>query len=208
MDRKIDTIANGGVEYLFAVGAGVYGKKTPLSQEQRTYIENINWGKNILNDIDSNYQLLEEPLFADLKEFCNQCVSEYYNGLLQIPAEIEIVLSWANRTLPGEAHHLHRHPNSVVSGVYYLDNTEDCPIEFHSPALPNNPYSHPPTEFTVLNSDSRSLAVQANTAVCFPSYLWHQVPKSRARTPRYSIAFNAFFKKGQEIGSYATSLQL
>lgn len=206
MNRSTNTIQKGSVEYPFAIGIGVYQKNTEPTKEEINYIENIDWQRNIGNDIGDNYQLFRNPIFTDLSRFCNEAVNEYYQGLLQYDTKLDVVLSWANRTVPGEQHHLHRHPNSVISGVYYYDSTELCPIELHSPWLPMNPYSDKPREYTYLNSDVRQLAVEANTAICFPSFLWHQVPKSRDTKARYSVAFNAFFSKGQTVGQFASAL--
>ena len=44
--------------------------------------------------------------------------------------EIYITISWINYTETNQYHHAHSHPNSVISGVYYIETDESDTITF------------------------------------------------------------------------------
>jgi hypothetical protein len=78
--------------------------------------------RNVGNIVSSNNQILDEPEMSNLKNFVTNQLNKY---LLQVykpkfSIEIFVTQSWINWTKKGEYHHKHDHPNSFVSGVFYL----------------------------------------------------------------------------------------
>ena len=88
---------------------------------------------------------------------------------------------WATVHYNGISHLTHTHPNSLVSGVYYVQVPEDNYglLLLEDPRGPFPPF------------DNR-VKIQPHTGdiVIFPSWLPHQVTQTSSVTPRISIAFN------------------
>jgi uncharacterized protein (TIGR02466 family) len=194
---------------LFVTSVGKYTNGNSITKEQKEYIKNLDWGNNgDANKIGYDFNLLEQDIFKDIKSFCIECVDHYYNELLSHNSKLKIIASWANKTEFGEYHRHHKHPNSVISGVYYFDNTTHAPITLHNPNLNINPYHDTVSRPGPLNLGGMDIAMADNSLLLFPSYVWHEVKRSKSKNTRYSIAFNTFFEKDQVIGNYATHLPL
>lgn len=88
---------------------------------------------------------------------------------------------WATFHFSGISHLIHTHPNSLVSGVYYVDIPED---NFGLLLLedPRGPY--PPFDNRI------KIKPSTGDIIIFPSWLPHQVSPTSNINPRISIAFN------------------
>lgn len=169
----------------------------PFTQEQLDLVHNTPIGKSVGNRSSVSRRILEEPAFAELKKFAQQCLDEWMNDIFcprdPEAAKLELTQSWLNYTQPGGYHHAHYHPNSVVSGVIYIkaDNELD-EIQFQqdTPKLwfIDNDRSN---EF---NSNQYHVPVKTGDVVLFPSQMYHGVPELQGTLPRISLAFNSFFK--------------
>ena len=104
-----------------------------------------------------------------------------------------ITQSWLNYTETNQYHHKHEHPNSLVSGVFYINADEDNDkIRFFS-----NKYEviRPEiNEFNLFNSTTWWFPVKTNDIVLFPSSLTHCVDIKKGTNTRISLAFNVFIK--------------
>lgn len=105
--------------------------------------------------------------------------------------ELEINNIWININPPGSYNHLHNHVGSVLSGVYYVDSTEqhggiqferNDSAEYH---IPENVRKE--TYYTCTRA---SYAGKTNGLYIFPGWLKHSVQGNRANTDRISISFN------------------
>jgi hypothetical protein len=94
----------------------------------------LNVTKNTGNTTSVDRYIFEEPAMAGLKSFVQFYINYYMNEIEcpYNPVEAYITQSWLNYTQPGEFHHKHEHPNSFISGVFYIatDSTKDK-ITFH-----------------------------------------------------------------------------
>jgi uncharacterized protein (TIGR02466 family) len=100
---------------------------------------------------------------------------------------------WGNITHPNHRHHLHIHPNCLLSGILYVRTPKDCgPTAFGDPrpgAAMLQPShwemnSHNMTAFVVVPEKGRLMI--------WPSYLPHAVENGRANVEedRIVVAFN------------------
>ena len=100
-------------------------KLTPLEikflnkKEKDTY---NNEGNITSND---NYVLNEKP-FLNLKNELDLKVKEYFDKIICPSNKVKpyITQSWLNYTKRNQYHHRHQHPNSLVSGVFYINADE------------------------------------------------------------------------------------
>ena len=83
--------------------------------------------KNNGNVNTADNYILNQPELADIKKVLDVYVNEFYFNILCVKDKVKpyITQSWINYTKSGEFHHRHAHPNSMVSGVLYLDSDKD-----------------------------------------------------------------------------------
>jgi uncharacterized protein (TIGR02466 family) len=160
--------------------------------------------KNLGNVTSNNKNVLELSELLDLKKDIMVYVEDYMNKIIQAPDNVSsyITQSWLNYTKQNEWHHKHEHPNSYISGVYYVDADEKTDKIFFY----NNTYEQiniHPKEWNMYNSKSWWLPVKTNELILFPSHLTHMVEVKAGKNIRTSLAFNTFLK-----GNLGNSIEL
>ena len=114
---------------------------------------------------------------------------------------------WANVSFRGYAHHRHRHPNNLLSGVYYVKiPPRSGQIVFHDPRPQAGVLVPSFSEYTQQNSAKHTFNVAEGCLLFFPSWLEHHVESHDAEEERISIAFN-LVPKGR-LGSESGLLEL
>ena len=150
---------------------------------------------NVGNSTSENSYIFNTRLY-NLKEFCEKQIKIYVNEIISPKKELDfyITQSWLNVTKPGESHHQHNHPNSIISGVFYVSTVEDDEIMFYDPnTIEKSRMKFEVTEYNLWNSNTWSVSVKKNDLVLFPSWMGHSVSQNEnATTDRISIAFNVF----------------
>tara|TARA_B110000240_G_scaffold180532_1_gene211597 strand:+ start:23 stop:718 length:696 start_codon:yes stop_codon:yes gene_type:complete len=151
------------------------------------------------NSISSDLYTLESDELNDIKKVLTDSVNEYFKKIIIPDEEVELYItnSWINVNKNGEAHHLHKHTNSMVSGVLYIDTCEGDTISFsneNSEVFGNLKFNDiPKTKWTVHEWDIPAIN---NRLIIFPSSLLHFV-KPRPNTctgSRISLSFNTWIK--------------
>jgi len=199
----------GLVEPIFAIPMYRNILSKGLTKEQIAFIEKNKKDilKNEGNTFTKNVAILEDKIFKDLKKELLLMLKEYYEIVLCCTNDIKpyITQSWLNYTEDNQYHHKHEHPNSIISGVVYLDAGKDIEeISFFRSR--NSSFEFDSNQFNIYNSISMSVPVQSGHVVMFPSEVTHMVrTKSRNHT-RVSLAFNTFFKG--KVGTPASLKQL
>jgi uncharacterized protein (TIGR02466 family) len=106
--------------------------------------------------------------------------------------------AWANVVRAGNYAKPHVHPNSNVSGVYYVDVGDAANDDQHSGVIEFiDPRQRPgmfETEGTV-PFDGYRIAPTTGALLLFPSWLYHYVHPYRGTRPRVSVAFNVTIQK-------------
>ena len=167
-------------------------KLTPLEtkflnkKEKDTY---NNEGNITSND---NYVLNEKP-FLNLKNELDLKVKEYFDKIICPSNKVKpyITQSWLNYTKRNQYHHKHQHPNSLVSGVFYINADEKLDkIKFFKEDY--QPIKLEIKEYNLFNSQSWWFTVKTGDIVLFPSSLTHMVETKDGDNIRTSLAFNVF----------------
>lgn len=106
-------------------------------------------------------------------------------------ADMAIQSLWANRNGPGDYNAQHVHPNSFLSGSYYLAVPPDSGnIEIADPVRERVMDAYP------LRTDAKhhmrriEYRCRDGLLIMFPSWLSHGVQPNRSTEMRYSLAFN------------------
>lgn len=104
---------------------------------------------------------------------------------------MEITGCWAIVNGKMASNSVHNHPNSILSGVYYLQAPENCgAISFHDPRSAAQMLMPPMTEFSPWTLPKISYKPQAGTMLLFPSWLSHNVEMNMSEKVRISLSFN------------------
>jgi uncharacterized protein (TIGR02466 family) len=149
--------------------------------------------KNFGNRITANNYVLEDKILDGLKSLLENKLQEYFFDVYKTKeATPYITQSWINFTDQNEFHHNHKHPNSFISGVFYLQAIENDRIVFTSNH--DNMFEFQSEEFTLFNSKTWWIPVEDNTVIFFPSNMSHEVLKNNTDRTRISLAFNCFIK--------------
>ncbi len=201
-------MSNSKIMDLFPTPLYITNINKPISQQQLDYLLNAPKIENMGNLRGEDGYVLNQPMFAELKQFIMQCIKEYIVSVYSNPnLDVYITQSWANYTKPKEFHHKHSHPNSFISGVFYVNaKPEEDMIKF---------YKDKPAFFDLLkgqpnnyNSQDVAILVETGDLVLFPSNFVHEVPPTTSEETRISIAFNTFIRGyiGDEQSSTALYL--
>lgn len=142
-----------------------------------------------LNDLPQRMSVFDElkrRLDRHAKAFAEQLHYDLRGGKLRLDS------LWVNILKPGAAHSGHIHPHSVISGTVYVETPpgasalklEDPRLPLMMAAPPRRPDAPEDAQAFVY------LQPQPGTVYMWESWLRHEVPANRAKTPRVSVSFN------------------
>jgi uncharacterized protein (TIGR02466 family) len=177
---------------LFPVAVGKFNLGRAFTTEEFFFVDNQPVHNNMGNTTSDNHYVFKDEALADLNGFVESSLDEYFKTIYAPKHEVKlrITQSWLNYTKEGQFHHKHAHPNSLISGVFYLkaDATKDK-IYFFKDGYQQ--IKLPTEQFNLYNSDSWWISVAAGDLVLFPSSLTHMVETVQG-DERISLAFNTF----------------
>lgn len=181
------------IHNLFPIPIGRYELDRDLTDKELSFLKTQETRSNTGNITSTNNTILKSEELVDLKSFIESKVSDYFTEIYRPKNKIELKItqSWTNYTENGQYHHKHEHPNSFVSGVFYIqaDKAKDK-IYFY-----RNGYQQikiPPSDWNLWNSESWWFEVGTGDLVLFPSSLTHMVHTVESDKTRISLAFNTF----------------
>ena len=119
-----------------------------------------------------------------------QEVAEFLHWDLQ-KIRFNITSCWAIVNGKLASNSVHNHPNSILSGVYYLKAPENCGgIYFCDPRPAAQMLIPPVTEFNLTTYPKVSYKAHEGTMILFPSWLLHGVELNMSEEVRVSLSFN------------------
>jgi uncharacterized protein (TIGR02466 family) len=168
-----------------------------LTNKELSFIDKIklDCNKNEGNITSNNNYILNEKPFTNIKKELDLKVQDYFNKVISPANNITpyITQSWLNYTETNQYHHKHQHPNSLVSGVFYIN----CHEEHDKIKFFNDTYKTIKPEvkdWNIWNSESWWFSVKTGDIILFPSSLTHMVETKEGDNTRISLAFNVFIK--------------
>jgi uncharacterized protein (TIGR02466 family) len=166
-----------------------------LNKKEIMAINKLKKNKNKGNTVSENSYVLELPIFNNLKKELNVFIKDYFKNVLTSNDNTEpyITQSWINYTKKNEFHHEHKHPNSLISGVFYInaDDKNDS-IKFYKDNYQQ--IELVPEQWNLFTSTLWWFAVKTKNIFLFPSSLKHSVDIKKGNNLRISLAFNIFIK--------------
>lgn len=135
-----------------------------------------------------------DPAFADLKKALDPHARAFAQALHLDLGRRKLALDsiWINVLAPGGVHSGHIHPNSALSGAYYVDVPKGAAaLRLEDPRLPQM-MAAPPRSDDAPESEQSFVYVapRAGEVLMWESFVRHEVPPNAARRPRISISFN------------------
>ena len=183
------------INNLFPTAVGSFELGRDLSKLEQKFLFNLETRPNQGNVTSANNYVLRDNRLSSLRLFLNNSLQEYFQATMspQDNVKLEITQSWINYTKTGQYHHKHTHPNSIISGVFYIQASKEIDKLFFY----NESYEQikiVPKEFHVYNSESWWLPVETGRLLLFPSSLTHMVATTSGEDDRISMSFNTFYK--------------
>jgi uncharacterized protein (TIGR02466 family) len=104
---------------------------------------------------------------------------------------------WGNITHPNHRHHMHVHPNCLLSGIVYIKTPQNCgPTMFASPRQLSRMLEPVYTAKNEINSDVFVFPAEKGRMLIWPSHLPHAVEHGTANEDedRIVVAFNVMIR--------------
>ena len=123
----------------------------------------------------------------------------------------KILSSWLNRHPPKHSARKHTHPNSMFTGVLYIDCPENSgdivfSMPFSTPTWTTGTIQPQVKEYNILNSRDWILSTQTGMCILFPSHLEHHVTPNESNQDRYALGFNVMLEgdiaNNKEVGEF------
>lgn len=185
------------IQNLFPTPVYISMLNRKLNKKELSFIDKIKSDtyKNEGNTTSNNNYILEEKEFSKLKLDLDLVIQDYFNRIVSPKNNIEpyITQSWLNYTNENEYHHMHAHPNSLISGVFYINSNDKFDkIKFFKQQY--EAIQLEAKEWNIWNSKSWWFPVKTGDIMLFPSSLTHMVENKQGDNTRISLAFNVFIK--------------
>lgn len=193
---------------LFPTCVAQYKLDRDFTEEEVKTFHSVNeMEQNLGNLISLDKNVLDIVGLKEIKKFILKSVSDYISEIYKPKNKIDsyITNSWINYINTGQYHHKHNHPNSFISGVFYLKASPGQDrIEFYSDRY--NQVQIQSEEYNRINSEKYFIGVSSGDLLLFPSRLSHEVEPSLNSEPRISLSFNTFVRG--YLGGYESMSEL
>ena len=139
-----------------------------------------NWASVETNVLDlPDWKLLKDVVQTEL----DLILKDFYKLDLS-NIKLVVTQSWLNVNNDSEYHPMHTHTNSMLSGIIYLNTSEEDAIRFT-----DNKFN---TRMSFVSIPNMVLPVKKGDIILFDSQLPHSVDATKRKEKRVSLAFNTF----------------
>lgn len=148
----------------------------------------------IANQSSVNKQVLSAPQMRDIRRVIEEHLAQYMRTVFNTSnqVQLQITQSWLTLAGKGQSHHVHTHPNSVVSGVLYINLAQQDGISFYRNE-DNIWYELIRQQDNYFNASQYFVQSSVGDLLLFPSNVRHGVREVTADIQRVSLSFNTFF---------------
>ena len=196
---------------LFAVPVIRTALARGFSAEEMTYFQaQLKQPVNAISNLSSrNKNVLADPAMDALRELLQASLDNYFKTVFDTSNKVslKVTQSWLTLSRKGESHHSHVHPNSVVSGVMYINVAQEDGINFYRDQ-DSTWFELLRNQDTYHNAYRYFIPVKAGDILLFPSNLHHGVREVTEDVERVSLSFNTFFDGELGRDEFANSLKV
>jgi uncharacterized protein (TIGR02466 family) len=163
----------------------------------------------IANHSSRNKLVLDAAPMQALRATLQEHLDNYFRTVFDTSNDVrlQITQSWLTLTRRGESHHPHTHPNSIASGVLYINLAPNDGINF----LRNDDliwYELMRKNDNYYNASSYLINTEIGDIIIFPSNVKHAVKQVTENIERVSLSFNTFFEGELGRTEFANALRL
>lgn len=196
------------IHNLFPTPVQFFKLDRELEENEYSFLLNQKQRENSGNTSSVDNYILQNKKLSNLNRFIELSLNKYFKEIYAPSKNVKpyITQSWVNYCKKGQFHHVHAHPNSFVSGIFYIqaDANKDK-IYFFRDGY--RQLSIPTNDFNLYNSTSWWLEVKTGDLILFPSSLTHKVETVETDL-RMSLSFNTFLKGTLGVNYDLTELHL
>lgn len=195
----------------------LFGVPVYRASVNKDFISEINFLKSFelvqakKNCVSKNMYIFDFAELQDCKKICQEHLDIFVKNTFDCKQEFYITNSWMAISKPGESHHVHFHPNSIISGVLYLQAFDDCGdiIFHHKSSLRNNfDFTYDLNSYNIFNSQTWQYKITTGNIILFPSWVNHSVEENKSNQDRIILGFNTFVKGSFGQSEYSANLKL
>tara|TARA_R100000306_G_scaffold1901_1_gene4825 strand:+ start:97 stop:705 length:609 start_codon:yes stop_codon:yes gene_type:complete len=151
--------------------------------------------KNDGNTTSSDSYVLEHKVLKNLKKDLHTKVMDYFDKVVCTNNITPyITQSWINYTESDQFHLMHFHPNSLVSGIFYVSADKKVDTVTFRKSYLDDKIKLNATKYNIFNSSTCTYPVETGNILFFRSSLGHGVDKKKGNNIRISLSFNIFIK--------------
>jgi len=177
---------------VFPTPVQIYKYEDSIEKELK-HIESLEWKAQATNGNfrSKDSYLTKHEQLKKIIYFFKECIDDYCNTIVNSEQRLVITQLWGNKNPKGSKHHEHVHPNSIISGVFYLRNNPKLPpIQFSKSN--QHAIKLDPKKYNTFNAETFLLPCVAGELILFPSNLRHSVLVNMGEEERISLSFNTF----------------
>ena len=178
--------------YEFECDESLVNEVLTLAKEEQYTIQR--YGDPASNSKSVNNLLHKEEGYSKLIDWINKCINEVKEDLKFQCEKFTITQCWLNSAEYGQNHHKHLHPNSFLSGIFYINDSDSNTIFFG-----DNSWNHKKDIIKITPMEDPDLEIIHEESsvkgklIVFPSNILHSVlPSCSFSNTRYTLSFNTF----------------
>lgn len=201
---------NHEITQLFSVP--IYHADTGINNfdNELNFLETLDLIPSKKNSVSKNQNIFDHSEMIQCKNIVEEHVQNFVHNVFKCTQQLYVTNSWTAKSLKNQSHHNHHHPNSIISGVLYLQSKPNSgAITFHnqSPLKKSFNFTYNFTESNIFNANMWSYTPLTGEILLFPSWLNHEVGTNNSDDSRVIVGFNTFVK-GTFNSTYAAELTL
>lgn len=137
----------------------------------------------------SDNHLHKDPDYKELFDWIQGCLDDYKQMFNYACDGLAPTISWVNKSTSESEHREHTHPNSFLSGIYYITENPS-PTYFESPNTEAFRNGIVVMSNTPLEQNVWTCPASAGDLVIFPSWLSHWTEPQDFEGERMTMSFN------------------
>lgn len=186
---------------LFPPAFGYANNRNLVTPELVDALSRVHRSDNTFNGVSTNNRLFAnqdlKPILSAVENFVMEQLRDYYHLALGVIFDNDIckpviTQSWLTFTRRGEKMHGHRHPNSLVSGVFYINAVDTLDQLIFTKETPYRNFDWKPSPTSQYSGTEYIIPVQTGDLLLFESGVHHHFNEVEHDQERISLAFNTW----------------
>ena len=180
-------------------GLSVQREHTPfrLTDDEVSVITNNEYYVPDSNHLTKTSFLLKDSRLSRVKNFLDERMKNYIENVVELDDKFVMTQSWSTITKRGESHHIHDHPNTMFSLVFYVSSEGEKSGNFVFDFQPSRlregwNFSFKVKRYNTFNSSTWEYVVNTGDLIIFPAWMYHYTRKNNTNKDRIVIGGNYF----------------